>query len=685
MNKAIATAITMLCLSGCGSSSDSGGSNRQDFSKLKQARASTSTLTKATPQQLERSLKNGLRLQASAGYGSGHGDAIDFLANETAMEQSDLSEANQDSRFSMTNTHVAGIDEADWVKYDGEYLYLSRMIAQEQVVHDEIRIVKTDPSTASAQEVSRFPAANAEPFGYFDGLSLGNNVDNQLYLDANAEGKTETLITLSSSWQDMTWDEQEASTDIARNSMWRPTNATLLTLYDVQTPAQPTASVQLKIDGHLMHSRKIDNMLYIVNQYYALPPELNFAITSDADLDKTAEQIDDLTLNELTPLVSINGATPVALHPNQDCYLPTGTSVQTGNGRIISIIAIDVKAKTIVSTACLNSHISGMYMSGSALYLGASDYVEFDDGEFGDDNRIGIEFSADTFTVVHKFNLDKALSYMGTGAVPGTLGWQDPAFRMDEYEGALRIVTTERGEGGIKHQLTVLGDGGSDKKMITLATLPNAQRPAPIGKPGEDIYAVRFDDDRAFIVTFLQIDPLYVIDLSEATDPKIEGELEVPGFSTYLHPVDDNYLLGVGNANFGKLKVSLYDISNTSMPTEINSISFDYGSYSSANYDLRALSFLRHSDDQLRFTLPLTYYGRNNDNTTTLQQFEINGLSSNSATLTNTGEIVAQTDSPYSSTYRDRGILHGDTTFFSQAGNIWAAFWQSPETATGPY
>src|SRR5690606_3817329 len=132
-------------------------------------------------------------------------------------------------------------------------------------------------------------------------------------------------------------------------------------------------------------------------------------------------------------------------------------------------------------------------------------------------------------------------------------------------------------------------------------------------KPREDIYSVRFRGDKAYIVTFLRTDPLYVLDLSNPQDPLIAGELEVPGFSSYLHPVNDNYLLGFGvdaTATTQRgIKVSLFDVSNTSKPQEVDSVVFgESGSYSEALYALHAASFPSPSSDELRFPLPMSIY-----------------------------------------------------------------------------
>ncbi|HLT30534.1 MAG TPA: beta-propeller domain-containing protein, partial [Myxococcaceae bacterium] len=117
--------------------------------------------------------------------------------------------------------------------------------------------------------------------------------------------------------------------------------------------------------------------------------------------------------------------------------------------------------------------------------------------------------------------------------------------------------------------------------------------------PTETIYSARFMGDRGFVVTFRQVDPLFTFDLSDPTNPRVVGELKIPGFSTYLHPVGDHHLLGIGedrdedgNWSSRRLKVSLYDVSDLSNPVE--QFKYVYGNasaHSEASYDHKAFNY----------------------------------------------------------------------------------------------
>ncbi len=124
--------------------------------------------------------------------------------------------------------------------------------------------------------------------------------------------------------------------------------------------------------------------------------------------------------------------------------------------------------------------------------------------------------------------------------------------------------------------LHVLRESAVAKRLDEVGRLPNAQRPAPLGKPGEQVYAVRFLGNRGYVVTFRRIDPLYVLDLSDPADPKSVGELQVAGFSDYLFPMSDSLLLGVGkdadvNGMVGGVKVALFDVADPANPQQVAS------------------------------------------------------------------------------------------------------------------
>jgi hypothetical protein len=194
------------------------------------------------------------------------------------------------------------------------------------------------------------------------------------------------------------------------------------------------------------------------------------------------------------------------------------------------------------------------------------------------------------------------MTYSGSGSVMGHLGFDQnrKSFRMGEHQGVLRVATQTAERWG---PALAVGAGTAasatantsisspvrlsllkptaDKNLALIGTLPNDRRPAAIGRPGEQLYASRFVGNRAYLVTYRLSDPLYVLDLSDPTDPHVAGELQVDGYSDYLFPLSERYLLGVGkdaksdgSAGDGRfawyqgIKVSVIDVANPANPVE---------------------------------------------------------------------------------------------------------------------
>lgn len=647
------------------------------YSELNQTGIEAKALKHATATELERHLKNGLRLSVAYyppdEFWTMVGDSPDSRPPVPAPMATPSATAAESSEYSATNTHVRGVDESDFVKYDGQHIF---MVTHPEYVWgqaqpaSEIRILETDPVNASVNEISTIPL-NDEQWGEVS----------EIYLSENETG-THGLVTLRSSWSFIAAAEP-SFTDSAIAVFPPPQQDKVqLVSYDVSTPATPEKSFSIEIDGYLQASRKIGNTVYLVTQFSPHLPEIQYYFSDENDAQENENRIAALTLTQLLPSVRINDGDAMPLVAAEDCLIPVDLDASKGYRNMVSIVAVDVEAQELSSVKCLNAEVSGIYSSTENLYLGGSSYSNWG--------------TSDSFTVLHKFSISDGIDYRSTGIVPGTLGWDDPSFRMDEHDGHFRIVTSMRDSSWkLHHRLSVLRDSDDSDTMTVVAQLPNPDHPAPIGKPEEDIYAVRFMGDRAYVVTFLRTDPLYVLDLSDASNPVIAGELELPGFSTYLHPVDASYLLGVGQdaddaGQTQGIKVSLFDVSDSAMPTEIHSMTFgERGTWSNGLYDLRALTFLRASDDQLRFTLPISRYADNWQwQEEALHLFEINGLTQLVADLAYAGKIVSESVSAVnqspSSAGTDRAILHGEAVYYTHGDSVWSSFWSSPAAASGP-
>ena len=246
-------------------------------------------------------------------------------------------------------------------------------------------------------------------------------------------------------------------------------------------------------------------------------------------------------------------------------------------------------------------------MSATHLYLATTQWAV-------PANRVGFGFPVDMRTDIHKFALagDGGVSYRASGSVAGHLGWdrEKAPYRFSEHNGDLRVLSFTGSFGWFDINsatstapspatLTVLRERSSDQTLQPVATLPNSTRPAAIGKPGEQVYAVRFVGDRGYVVTFRRTDPLYVLDLSNPADPKTVGELEVAGFSEMLYPLPGGQLLGVGrdadsSGRATGLKFALFDVNDPSRPGLRASLTVgDVGSMSALDGSRHGLNLLQ--------------------------------------------------------------------------------------------
>lgn len=251
---------------------------------------------------------------------------------------------------------------------------------------------------------------------------------------------------------------------------------------------------------------------------------------------------------------------------------------------IVSAIDINNKEKTQVEAITTSGHL--IYMNSSSLYLTANNY----DGQ----------------STITKFKIDGMnFGYAGSGKVTGYILNQ---FSMDEYKGYFRVAATLNNE----NNLYVLDDSLNICGSVT-----------GLAK-GERIYSVRFMGDKGYIVTFRTMDPLFVFDLSDPKKPKVTGELKIPGFSNYLHPVGDNLIMGIGQDTYeifkkdslgkdivvgtrqGGIKLSLFDVSDMGKPKEVsNYVLGDSGSYTDVFYNHKAVMF-DYSNNNVVFDASIT-------------------------------------------------------------------------------
>lgn len=354
-----------------------------------------------------------------------------------------------------------------------------------------------------------------------------------------------------------------------------------LQLLDAAQPSALPRPERLSIDGRLVGTRMIGRTLYVVASH---APSFAFdQLPASATAAERQAALDQIRLADVLPKISVNGGPGQPLVAESDCWLqPANGSQQVA---VTTITAIDLGSAGWSRTSrCFVGGTEALYMAPGNLYLATtrSQVQILASGR--------TSFAPETRTDIHKFAVSgSSVAYRASGSVDGHLGWshERAPYRMSEHNGDLRVLTFTGSQGWLTIQdaatlkaspatLTVLRERSSDASLQVLATLPNAQRPAAIGKPGEQVYGVRFAGDRAYVVTFRQVDPLYVLDLSNPADPRAAGELQVPGFSDWLFPLEGGLLFGVGkdataDGLMQGVKVALFDVRDAANPRLLDS------------------------------------------------------------------------------------------------------------------
>lgn len=322
-----------------------------------------------------------------------------------------------------------------------------------------------------------------------------------------------------------------------------------------------------------------------------------------------------VTIKQLLPQIeSLNT-------PKQNMILPSrlySSSKQQQSATMTTISQIDIGEGNYKQSNSFMGYSSVQYASSNAFYLVSKAYPIFYD--FNNYKHR---------SVVYQFNFDATLNYQGVGSVYGhTLN----QFSLSEYNDVLRLATTEGfswGSNGTNNSIYTLKE--ENKLLKTQGVLSG------LGKEGETIQSVRFIGDKGYVVTFRQTDPLYTIDLSNPKAPTKVGELEVNGYSAYLHPVSDDLLLGIGRDadNEGRLKgvkIELFDISDFANPTSLQSITLAENTHSELEFNHKALAY-RNSDKLFAFPYR-SYENYQSSNALGVFQIQNNTLMSHDAVET---------------------------------------------------
>ena len=609
----------------------------------------------------------------------------------TAPTEQDSSESSYTTTYTLENN----VDEHDAVKYDGEHLFIapSRSMdccfivddlvtvaeAEEDIVQSDaipepqpepqesarsIRILETDPENAGAAEVGTIELDNSRTV---EGLYT----------------QDDQLVSISSSgWWGIFGDS------FARVSNWEG-QTTGLHIYDISDITAPTPQMQIEFQGGFVNSRKKGDTIYLVARHTPNIDGFDYYPMDEEAISENETLLDELSIEDILPKVSVNGVESLLVDANE-CLIADPdnelSTADTGYPTLTLLIAVNIVDQSIANATCYLEPTDGIYVSENAIYLTQVDYRD-----------------TASRTLIHSFELSEDLTYQGSGVAEGSLYLNgDRDFRINEYEGHLRLVTTERtgdSSDSIDHRLSILKLNTQELEMELVATLPNKDRPEAIGKPNEDLYGVRFMGDTAYLVTFERIDPLYVLDLSTPTDPVIAGELMVTGFSDFLHPVSDQLLMGLGQDENGLTKLELFNVENMSSPYSLGTVTLGLEdglispdslnwSYSEARYNRHAFTYQVISDTQDRFLVPatLSFYNEQSgyQDEDRLYLFEINDKNTAlRASINKVGYIMAKRNERWYSS-RNRGVIDGDAVYYINDSSVWSTQWSNPTQQEGP-
>ncbi|HWB71309.1 MAG TPA: beta-propeller domain-containing protein, partial [Egibacteraceae bacterium] len=493
-------------------------------------------------------------------YGLGEFVAVAGAGGEAEIEaEGGFAPAAPAGAVSGTNVQEAGVDEPDLVKTDGR---LALVAAQ-----GGLQVVDL---TGGA------PALAAS-------LALPDGWDHELLVE------TDTALVLSRGYRDVAADAPSGQDTTAASPVVGVAPQTTLTLVDLSDPSQPRAQASLQLDGDYVSARMTGGVARVVVHSY--PHDLAFTSPTEhtpeavaAATEHNRRVVESSTLGSWLPSYTVEdpAAGSAVDAPLLDCAQVSRPPRFSGLGTL-SVLTFDLGGTLApTSAAAVVANGETVYASPRRLYVATTRWGLWEPSAAGEP----------VTSEIHGFDIadPAATRYTGSGSVSGYLLNQ---FALSEHDGYLRVASTQEPpwdgdpEALSESAVTVLAE--RDGALVQVGRL---------GGLGLDerIFAVRFLGDVAAVVTFRQIDPLYLLDLSDPAAPQVTGELELPGYSAYLHRVADDLLLGVGQeaSEDGRLlgsQVSLFDISDRAAPRRVDQVLLGQETTSDVERDHRAFLY----------------------------------------------------------------------------------------------
>lgn len=541
----------------------------------------------------------------SFGFGGFEGGiGSDVVTNGAPMEKSSLAApmavgGQTADRISQTNVQVAGIDEPDIVKTDGTEIYysgetpLAYFDGPERILNNDLPAVSNE-SPASAQ-------------GKIGGSAIfDDNAANSMPFYPQQKSETKIIKAFPPSelaTKKISTIDKQGDLLLSNNTLVVFSNQQIYG-YDVTDPKNPSQKwkADLSDNNSLLSARMYQDKVYVVTRMslnYITPCPIQpmtmqgtaVSIRCDQIYHPIAPTSSDVTYNIMKIDMksgAVENTTSFVGSSNESTVYMSTDSIYVTNaftGNIVSFMFNFLKENGgLIPQEIVDriGKLDGYDISDASKMTELGMLLEQYQSSLNNDDRLKIENEMQNkmaaYAAAHLRELEKTgiakiqikdFKVSANGEVPGRVLNQ---YSMDEYAGNLRVATTigggwlgfgiGSGQGGSVSDVNIL-----DKDLKNLGSVQD------LGK-GERIYSARFVEDKGYIVTFKQIDPFFVLDLSNPKNPQLKGELKIPGYSSYLHPIAKNVILGIGKEN-NMVKLSLFDVSDASNPIEMAKYNLD--------------------------------------------------------------------------------------------------------------
>ncbi len=521
------------------------------------------------------------------GFGFRGGLEFDAAAAPSAGAAENKASAPPPKDYTTTNTQVQGVDEADFVKNDGTRIF----------------VLSGDKLYASLS----WPATNLS----LQGKLKIEGWPREMFLADNNK-----LVVFSSIWQALPLSATDGVNCRGLDCGYSYANSVKITVVDASDLGNLKVDSEYFLPGSYSNSRRIgDSVRVVMSDDLNFPPAVRWwpegdigsgcggwggpCLPQDKEkrdrafndlIAKNEKLIRDTTLAQWVPAGRlVQGGKTTILPPDCSAFSKVNAPVRMGQ---LSVATLNLKNPGTINRTNVLAETGEVYASANNLYVATRHWWWWPAPGQKD------------VTYLHKFDISdpNQAKYVASGTAPGTIVDQ---FSMDENDkGYFRIATTLTrrvtdtqnpnnwfGTVETSNQVSVLAEKGGVLEVIGQSE--------ELAK-GERVMSSRFVGDTGYVVTFRNIDPLFTFDLSDPTKPKMVGELKVPGFSSYIHPLGQDYLLTIGtyipedmqNWQGRRIQLSIFDVRNRAKPTLAHTTTVgDASSYSEAQHNHKAFNY----------------------------------------------------------------------------------------------